>query len=30
MIDHILIDRRQHLSILDFRFFRGADCDSHH
>jgi hypothetical protein len=28
--DHILIDRRRHSSILDVRFFRGADCDSHH
>jgi hypothetical protein len=29
-IDHILIDRRRHCSILDVRFFRGADCDSEH
>jgi len=27
-IDHILIDRRWHLSILDVRFFRGNDCDT--
>jgi hypothetical protein len=29
-IDHILIDRRRHSSILDVRTFRGADCDSGH
>jgi hypothetical protein len=29
-IDHILLDRRQHSSILDVRSFRRADCDSDH
>jgi len=29
-IDHILIDRRWHSSILDFRPFRGADYDTDH
>jgi hypothetical protein len=29
-IDHILIDRRRHSSILDVISFGGADCDSDH
>jgi hypothetical protein len=27
-IDHILIDRRRHSSVLDIRSFRAADCDT--
>jgi hypothetical protein len=29
-IDHILIDRRRHSSVLDDRSFRAADCDTDH
>jgi hypothetical protein len=27
-VDHILVDRRRHLNVLDVRSFRAADCDS--
>jgi hypothetical protein len=27
-IDHILIDRRQHSSVLDVRSFSRVDCDT--
>jgi hypothetical protein len=29
-IDHILIYRRRHSSLLDARLFRAADCDTDH
>jgi len=29
-IDHTLVDRTCHSSILDVRIFRGADCDTDH
>jgi hypothetical protein len=29
-IDHILIDRRRHLSVLDVRLFRASDCGTDH
>jgi hypothetical protein len=29
-INHILIDRRRHSSVLDVRSFRAADCDTDH
>jgi hypothetical protein len=29
-IDHILIDRTWHSSLLDAQSFRGADCDTDH
>jgi hypothetical protein len=27
-IDHVLVDRKQHASILDVPSFRAADCDT--
>jgi hypothetical protein len=29
-IDHILVDRRRHLNVLDVRSLKAADCDSDH
>jgi hypothetical protein len=29
-IDHILVERRRHPSVLDVRSFRTADCDNDH
>jgi endonuclease/exonuclease/phosphatase family metal-dependent hydrolase len=29
-IDHILIDKRSHSSVLDVLLFRAADCDTGH
>jgi hypothetical protein len=29
-IDHVLMDRKRHSSMLDVRSFRGADCDTDH
>jgi hypothetical protein len=29
-IDHLLIDRRKHSSVLDVLSFRAADCDTNH
>jgi hypothetical protein len=29
-VDHILVERRRHLSVLDVRSFGVADCDADH
>jgi hypothetical protein len=29
-VDHFLIDRRRHSTVLDVRSFRAADCDIDH
>jgi hypothetical protein len=29
-MDHILVDRQRHYSVLNVRSFRAADCDSDH
>jgi hypothetical protein len=29
-IDHILVERRRHSSVLDAQSFRAADCDTDH
>jgi hypothetical protein len=29
-IDHILVDRRRHSTVLDVLSFRAADCDNNH
>jgi endonuclease/exonuclease/phosphatase family metal-dependent hydrolase len=29
-IDHILVDRRMHSSVLDVRLFSAANCDTDH
>jgi hypothetical protein len=29
-IDHFLVNRRRHSSVLDVRWFKAADCDTEH
>jgi hypothetical protein len=29
-IDHFLVDRRRHSSVLDVRWFKASDCDTNH
>jgi hypothetical protein len=29
-VDHVLIDRKRHSSVVDVQLFRAADCDTDH